>query len=265
MEEFDYVNSASIYKEAILNFLQTITINSHWSNRLNKIFEEDTTKIFNSKDYLAISTIILTDWSGPTYQGWDIQFPTGIYTESNKASYYSDLNKLQIKICGLLYVHSYECFEAYLQNCLQICYSCDAEGQKIIYGYLKFNPINHTKRLSDVRLFGSFERISPENWSNTINSSGISLRELWFLFSNVRHAITHSESLIKKGLVSISKNQFKLFTELFPTRELKPRLFTIEIDSKNLQTILKYLACFAYQIQKMLFFREMKIGIEGKH
>ena len=106
---------------------------------------------------------------------------------------------------------------------------------------------------SGIDLYNSIRFATKEilkNFSEK-NNQGINYKILWCVLSEVRHAITHSTSRIKKRKIQISADHFKVFNYFFNYEELNEEEILIIIDYKKFDVLIKRFSEYGFQFYKI--------------
>lgn len=248
------------YKIFLEVFFSTLLEYKHTSRRLNKILILDYQKYTEEKaSYYSGSTLLLSDWTGVTDKGWALPFHAGISRETSKEDYKNEIiNVLSREFC-LIYSQSYEALERYFKDCIfykimhDIEFSEEVRKKSNIEGEFKRENIKGGKELYKlVKKLGkkSLLKFSKENNIN------IKFGELLKVLSEVRHSIVHSNSVINKSKINITRHHFEIFTFLFNYYEIDNKQIKIELDFKKLEHLLGRLVEFAFQIFKAISIEE---------
>ena len=250
------------YKIFLDSFFENLLYFRHMSGRIDKVFQKE---IIDYREDEAIihfaSALIISDWTGPTDSGWEINFPTGIITETVKENYESEVRRILSKQLCLLYAQSFEAFERFVKDCLfnRICHD-DHIREFTISLLPKHEQLSFTrdKMPGGGNLFRVLKKAGRETYKEFTkkNNLNINFSELWAILSEARHSITHSESLIESGIFNKTKHNSEIFKFLFNLREMSPCLWLIELDYQKFERLMKRFSEFAYQIFKILSIEE---------
>jgi hypothetical protein len=88
--------------------------------------------------------------------------------------------------------------------------------------------------------------------SSQTNNYNLSFSEFWCVLSIVRHAITHSQSIIRKALVFKSLTHKLIFNHFFIYHECDQNNIEIRLNYDKLEKLIKSIAEFSFQIFKIL-------------
>ncbi|MFD3003574.1 hypothetical protein ACFS7Z_24670 [Pontibacter toksunensis] len=107
------------YREYLDQFFEKLLYYRHISGRINKVFQKDIQDYTSEQAKIHFaSALIISDWTGPTDNGWEINFHSGVSIETTKSNYESETRKIFSRQLCLLYAQSFESFERYLKDCL---------------------------------------------------------------------------------------------------------------------------------------------------
>ena len=112
---------ANPYKEYLNKFFQSLLYYRHINDRINKVFKKEI-EIYREDEAIIhfASALVISDWIGPTDNGWEINFATGIFAETEKDNYETEIERIFSRQLCLLYAQSFEAFEKYVKDCLLI-------------------------------------------------------------------------------------------------------------------------------------------------
>ncbi len=250
------------YKKYLDEFFEKLLYYRHISGRINKVFQKDIQEYTAEKAKLYFaSALVISDWTGPTDNGWEINFHTGIVAETTKDNYETEIKNISSRQLCLLYAQSFESFESFLKDCLY-----EKLGHQDTLREYTICLLPKNQRLSFTRdkmpggdnLFKLLKKSGGESFKNftSENNINIKFRELWTILSAVRHSITHNESLIESDLVNKSNHHFEIFKYLFDSKEVSENLLLIELENKKFEQLIKRFSEFAFQIFKILSIEE---------
>ncbi len=251
------------YKKHLYYFFEKLLYYRHINGRIDKVFQKDI-KVYSSEEAIIefISALVISDWTGPTDNGWEINFPTCHITETNKENYETEIRKFLSKQLCLLYAQSFESFERYLKNCLfeRIVRDDTIKAYAISLYSKKRRPSSITREnmLRGDGLFKVLKKAGGKSFNkfSSNNNLNIKFKELWTILSEVRHSITHRESLIEKKKVNKSSHHFGIFNYLFNSKNISDDLILIELTYGKFDNLIKRFSEFAFQIFKLLSIEE---------
>lgn len=240
------------YKKHLDNFFETVTDFKHTSNRLNKVLLKDVEKYTaEGARYFSGTSLVIGDWSGPTDNGWKLNFHTGIQKSTIKENYSNEIEKVLSREFGLAYSQCYEAFETLLKDLVNV---------KILSNQNFRESLPANKDYSRERLRGGddiFKLVKKaggkrfKNYSNQ-NNNNFKFSETFKIFSEIRHAITHSQGVFSPSKIPHDKYYQSLFEHLLPLNKLDEDSIQLKFDFKTLDRLLIYLSEFGYQVFKIL-------------
>lgn len=188
------------YKTYLDDFFLTLLDYRHSTNRLNKVLKKDVEIYTKEGAQLHFaSTLVISDWSGPTDKGWEINFHTGIFTETPKDTYEVEINKMLSREMCLMYSQSFEALEKFIKDCLYSKASRDVKLKDFIISVIHKKSNSKFKRDKmpggDI-LYKVLKKAGGKTFTkcSSVNNLNIRFSELWTVLSESRHAITHSRS-----------------------------------------------------------------------
>lgn len=224
----------------------------HTVSRINIVLKNDV-KLVSNKEIKVISgsALIISDWTGPTDEGWEINFHTGARRATLKENYNIEVKRIISNECCLAYAQAFEALEKYLKNCVFQKLQNNVEFRKTI-GYDE--KIARGRMPGGDELFKLVKKACGEYYQKFTheNNKNVKFKQFWTIISEVRHAITHSDCNISMSRISKSSYHFAAFEHLFNYSVIDDKTLHIELDYKGLERALKYIAEFSYQIYKCL-------------
>ncbi len=225
------------------------------TSRVSKVLKDDA-EIY-SKDgghYLSIAALIVSDWTGQTDDGWELNFHTGVTRLTN--DYEVEIENLISRECCLMFSQSFEALEKFIKDCIYYKIQTNESYKRSLN--LKEEAIERDKIKGGEELFKHFKKAGGNTYTkhSNENNKNIKFKELWVVLSEARHSITHSSAKIKKNKLNISKHHFDIFNYLFDSKTIDMEVLLIQLSYKRFEKLLKHLAEFAYQIFKILSIEE---------
>tara|TARA_R110000744_G_scaffold249450_3_gene365718 strand:+ start:3154 stop:3918 length:765 start_codon:yes stop_codon:yes gene_type:complete len=240
------------YKKHLDNFFETVTDFKHTSNRLNKVLLKDVEKYTaEGARYFSGTSLVIGDWSGPTDNGWKLNFHTGIQKSTFKENYSNEIEKVLSREFGLAYSQCYEAFETLLKDFISAKILSDQnfrEGLPAAKDYSRENLRGGDDIFNLVKKAGG-KRF--KNYSNQ-NNNNFRFGETFKVFSEIRHAITHSQGVLNSSKIPQDKYYQGLFEHLLPLNKLDDDSILLKFDYKTLDRLIIYLSEFGYQVFKIL-------------
>jgi hypothetical protein len=246
------------YKEFLELFFEKLLYYRHLSNRLDKVLKEDISKYTSEGAQIHLaSALIISDWTGPTDNGYELNFHSGVNYETTKNNYEIELNRIFTKQLCLLYAQSFESFERFLKDCLFDKQTRDNNLNEFIDNQVSeklSRPITRAKMPGGDTLFKILKKAGGLTFTEFSKSNNVNIRfnELWTILSETRHAITHNDSQINLSILKKSDHHWAIFEFLFAYQDNSEDSVLIELDYKKFDRLNKRFAEFAYQIFKIL-------------
>lgn len=250
------------YKKHLDIFFEKLLYYRHISGRIDKVLKKEI-EIYSSekaKMHFA-SALIISDWTGPTDNGWELNFHTGIFTETTKENYEVEIKNISSRQRCLLYAQSFESFERFLKDCLFDKLECDNEIREYVISLLPKNQnsvISRKNMPGGDKLFNVLKKVGGKTFKKFSASNNINMKfkELWTILSEVRHAVTHSESTIDLVTINKSDHHFDIFNYLFNSNIISDDKILIELDYKKFEKLIKRFSEFAFQVFKLMSIEE---------
>lgn len=240
------------YRIHLTNFFETITDFKHTADRLNKVLLKDVeTYTAEGAKYFSGTALVIGDWTGPTDNGWKLNFHTGVRKSTFKENYANEIEKVLSREFGLAFAQCYEAFETLLKDFAYV---------KIASNKTFRNSLTNKKFYTRGNLRGGdtiFELIKKAGGSrfkrySENNNNNFKFKEVFTVFTEVRHSLTHSQGKLKVSTIPNNKYYLELFEHLFPFNRLQGETVHLLFNYKALDRLLIYLAEFGYQIFKIL-------------
>jgi hypothetical protein len=266
------------YKPYLLSFFETITDFKHNSNRLNKVLLKDVERYTaEGAIYSSGTALIIGDWTGSTDNGWKLPFHTGIDKWTEKESYAKEIKNLLSRELGLSFAQCYEALETLLKDFANVKIISDETFRNSL-STEKYYSRNSLKGCNDIfdlikkvgaTRFKEYSRSSLKGGNDIFdlikkagatrfkeyskkNNNNFQFKEIFIIFSEVRHAITHSQGKLETSKIPKAKYYKELFEHLLPLNKLNAESISLKFEYKTLDHLLIYLAEFGFQIFKIL-------------
>lgn len=240
------------YRLHLNSFFETITDFKHTANRLNKVLLNDV-KIYTAEGarYFSGTALVIGDWSGPTDNGWKLNFHTGIQKSTLKENYANEINSVLSREFGLAFAQCFEALERFLKKVAREKGKTDQAIQNLLSDkkYSNGDSLKGGDAIFDLIKKACGSRFNEYSRDNNHN---FKFKEIFTSFAEVRHAVTHAQGELKVMKLSKSKYHKVLFEHLFPLNKLAGEVLPLAFDYKTLDRLLIYLAEFGYQIFKIL-------------
>ncbi len=250
------------YKKHLDIFFEKLLYYRHISGRIDKVLKKEI-EVYSSEDAIMhfASALIISDWTGPTDNGWELNFHTGIFTETTKENYEIEIKSISSRQRCLLYAQSFESFERFLKDCLFDKLERDDEIKEYVISLLPKNQnsvISRKNMPGGDKLFDILKKVGGKTFKNFSSNNNIDLKfkELWTILSEVRHAITHEESTVELTTINKSEHHLEIFNFLFDSKKISVDKILIELDFKKFNKLIKRFSEFAFQVFKLISIEE---------
>lgn len=248
------------YKKYLDELFSTLLEYKHTTQRFNTVLKKDAETYSKDKaTFHSMAALYISDWSGPTDNGWELPFPTGSIREIEKHNYHLEVEKIIIRECCLIYGQSFECLEKNFKDCVFTKAIHNNHIDDAIKKTLKLGQKSNRKTVPGGESLFKLIKLSGGNTFKELSKKSnlnIELGILWSILSEVRHSITHSRSIIETSKINLSNHHKDIFKSLFRYSEINKDYIQIEIDYKNLDRLIKTLSEFAFQVFKILSIEE---------
>lgn len=243
------------YKKHLSKFFNRLIELRHIVYRVSNLLNRSIKSYETAKEdrIIAGSSLIISDITGPTDRGWTINFHTGATKATFVKSYKSEVEKTISMEAGYAFAQSYEAVESLLKDLVYQKTQLDPDLLPRISKLLK-NGNDRAKYPGGDQLFKMIKIASGTYFAEYSNTNNYNLRfqYFWSVLSDARHAVTHSQSIIKRRLVFKSDIHSAIFEHFFPYNEVNEEEIEIVLDYKKLERLLKSVAEFGFQIYKIL-------------
>ena len=234
----------------------------HSTNRLYKVLKKDV-EIYSKEQAILhyMSRLVISDWTELSKNGWERNYNTGISIETPKEAYKDEIDQLLSREFCLIYAQCYEGFEKFIKDCLFNLASRNSNFYKFLISLTKNRKsieLNRNSMPSNRNLFKALEKAGGQTFKqySIVNNLNYNFKDVWFVLSESRHAITHSRSKLPKCKISNSINQLTLLDLLFNSKHIDNNTISIELDIEKYERLIKRLSEYAFQIFKSLSIEE---------
>ncbi|WP_405326102.1 hypothetical protein [Leeuwenhoekiella sp. LLG6367-2.1] len=240
------------YKEHLDIFFETVTDLKHTANRLNKVLLKDVEKYTKEQaKYFSGTALIIGDWTGPTDNGWKINFHTGISKSTFKENYASEIEKVLSREFGIAFAQSFEAFEKLLKDFVFIKIQTDTTFKMNLkpnkdYSRNKLNGGDEIFKLIKKACGKEFTKCSKHNNNNFMFS------EFFKIISEIRHSFVHSQGELMTSKIPKDKYYKSLFENLLPLNKLVNERIELKFNYKILDKLLIYISELGFQFFKIL-------------
>ncbi len=240
------------YQIHLAKFFETITDFKHTSSRLNKILLKDVENYSSQESlYFSGTSLIICDWTGPTENGCKINYQTGAHKSIYKEIYPIEIERLLSREFGFAFAQCFEALETLLKDIIFIKIHSDKTFRDSLPDGSNYSRQSLKGRYDIFKLIKKAGGTKFKNYSRT-NNYNFRFTETFKIFSEVRHAITHSKAELKTAKIPNNDYYRMLFRILLSKNELIGEKILLTFEYKTLDKLLIYLAEFGFQIFKIL-------------
>ncbi len=203
--------------------------------------------------FLSASALVISDWTGITDNGWVINFHTGIRKITYKEDYKIEVENIISQECCNAFAQSFEALERFFKDSIytkiQTDFSCKTQ-----LGFSSDDIISRDNLPGGEKLFELIKKAGKPHFRSFSdhNNNNIKFKEFWFIISQARHAIVHSNAQIDISKIDKSKTHTDIFLKYFNSLKTGDNILIIKLDYRMLDRVLKSVSEFAFQIFKAL-------------
>lgn len=247
------------YNQHIQNLFYRNLELRHTASQIKTVLKRSIVELEKStlEGFIQGSALAITDWTGPTDQGWDLVNHTGIHITTYRETYSIEIEKLISQECLYAFAQSFEALNKYLKDCVFTKIKSDAKycSELKILNQTAFqreeikggDSLFRWVKIACDPLFTDYSKL---------NNKDLKFKEFWTTLSEVRHAITHSNSIINIEKLKKTNYHFSIFCHLFNFEEIENNSIKIQLSFSDLSRILDRVSEFGYQVFKMLSINE---------
>jgi hypothetical protein len=248
------------YKIFLDNYFSTLLEFIHNCRRLDKVIILDIEKYTQTGSvYESNSTLILSDWTGKTDNGWVLPFHSGLFKNTSRENYKSEMISVLSRELCLMYCQSYESLEKFFKDCVFYKAKNDLNFNEDIKKTFKIEGVRTRENIKGGDLlYKAIKKVGKKTLHKLSkeNNTNIKFGELLKILSEVRHSITHSKSVIKKSKINKTQYHNQIFEFLFSYSEINNEQLRIELDFSKFEYLIIKLAEFGFQIFKAISIEE---------
>lgn len=240
------------YKTHLTKYFETIEDFKHTCIRLNKVLLKDVEKYSTEEaNFISATSLIIGDWTGPNDNGWKINYHTGVNKITFKENYSYEINNILSREFGMAYAQCYEALETLLKDLIYLKIETDLTFKNSLPMGVDYSR-HRLKGGEDIfKLIKKAGKIRFQKYSKS-NNPNFKFKEVFKVFSEIRHAIIHSRGVLKTSKIPNTEYYTRLFEHLLPLNNLDDETTVLKFDLKITNGILIYMAEFGYQIFKIL-------------
>jgi hypothetical protein len=218
------------------------------------------------EDLMHGTSLIITDLSGPTDDGWLYQYPTGNFDVKGE-DYLQMLDEFTSREAERVVAQGYEAFETYLFDVT--ARFCDAKSEQSLVDHFKGNLPKASERDLEAwkkAVRGVYRRKANSELIDLLRDLGHGLDEAemhtnnrgldivrWYQITReVRHAVTHSEGVISSEVIEgLDHKEIDVLRDNYPGA-MTDEGYALQLDVDSAQEALRTFAEYGYAIFKAL-------------
>jgi hypothetical protein len=218
------------------------------------------------EDLMHGTSLIITDLSGPTDDGWLYQYPTGNFDVEGE-DYLQMLDEFIGREAERVVAQGYEAFETYLYDVT--ARFCDAKSEQSIVDHFKGNLPKVPDRDLEAwkkAVRGVYRRKPNSDLIDLIrnlgqdlekaevhtNNRGLDLVRWYQITGEVRHAVTHSEGVISSKVIEgLDRKEIRVLRKKYPGAKTDEG-YALQLDVDSAQEALRTFTEYGYAIFKAL-------------
>ncbi len=256
-EDNSYYNDLRLFYERLIVLRHNAYFMNNMMNATLKSYSD-----VSPEHLISASALVISDITGVTDNGWDINFHTGISKSVFANGFNDEVARLISVECCYVLAQSFEALEKLFKNfvyekCkLDDFFSEDIKTEKI-------NPQDRVTYPGGESLLKLIRKATKENFNSYSESNNYRLKfsVFWKTISELRHAVTHSQNIIKNEKIFKSNDYTNLARHFASFNPINENESEILLDYKKIDRLIKSIAEFAYQVFKIL---SIERGFEWK-
>ncbi len=244
------------YTDYLKNYYTRLLTLRHYAFRIDKILTDSITTIVNLEniddDFLLHgSRLAISDWTSNPSE----IFSTGIRVRTLKNDYEQEIQTIISQEFGFAFAQSFEALETFMKDCIFNKISRNEDFKNSLKPKDPMNLQRNNMPDGD-NLFIWVKKACGKYFNEYSNKNNkvLNFTDFWKLIALVRHAITHSSSMIKKEKIEVKK--WQIFNSIFDHEEINPETIKIKLNRSTFNLASDQLAEFGFQIFKMLSLEE---------
>lgn len=218
------------------------------------------------EDPMHGTSLIITDLSGPTDDGWLYQYSTGNFDVEGE-DYLQMLDEFVGREAERVVAQGYEAFETYLYDVT--ARFCDAKSEQSLVNHFRKNLPKALERDLEAwrkAVRGVYRRKPNSNLIDLIrnlgqdlddaevhtNNRGLDLVRWYQITGEARHAVTHSEGVISNKVIEgLDLKEIRVLKKNYPGSKTDEG-YVLHLDVDSAQEALRTFAEYGYAIFKAL-------------
>ncbi|MDR6808840.1 uncharacterized protein YdcH (DUF465 family) [Dyadobacter sp. BE34] len=243
------------YQPSLQEFLGNINQLKIRSLHFKSVLEQSVKRYDNDLNReiqtITSSALIISDWTGPTENGWKLNHHSGIFNSIRQETYANDAYYMLSFHCQYSFVQMFERVNTLFKEWIM---TRSSKNVAILEYRKETNKVMYDRSTlpGGDKLFALVMKAAGEKAKkySSKNHENIKFKEFWTVVSDARHAITHSQGRILKSTAFKTKYHEALFDRLFPESTEIDNCITIHMNYRNLDRVGTLLAEYAIQFFK---------------
>jgi hypothetical protein len=238
------------YKPFLTIFFDRLIELQHAMYRLSNILN-NAIKDYPDDSRFSGSGLIISDITGETDRGWEINFHTGSTAITEGISFKNEVDRLILEECRYTVAQSFESLERLLKH---LIFQKTVIDPSFVESYPAFKDIQRHQMPGGKKLIEIVSKSCRPlfNQFSDKNNYGIRFSEFFKILLAVRCAIVHDESLIKRSEIFKSQEYQRIYNHFFTLSDPGAEKIEISLNQVQLAKLIKYIAQYGFQIFKML-------------
>lgn len=252
------------YQQHIETFFSRIVELQHTANQITSTLRKSVISYESLKSsyFISYAALVISDWTGPTDNGWVIKYHTGKSRTIHRKDYAVEVERMISNECCYAFAQSFEALETFIKDCVFTKTQRDKDYLDYVISKSKKvvdrSTFHRTLLPGGDALFNLMKiAASPHYVKNSKrNNMNIKFKEFWTVLSEARHSVVHSSSNLELPKIKKTDYHFHLFESFFSYSHAEEEKVLIELGIEKLDKLLKAISEFSFQIFKMLSAKE---------
>lgn len=245
----------NLYYPDLRKFYERLIVLRHNAYFMNNMMNATLKKYSNvpPEHLISASALIISDITGETDNGWELNFHTGVSKTVLAKEFNNEVSRLISIECCYVLAQSFEALEKLFKNFIYEKCKLDNLFFEVIKTE-KFNPQDRSNYPGGDSLLKLIRKATKEDFNKYSESNNYKLKfsVFWKTISELRHAITHSQNIIKNEKIFKSKDYTNIARHFASFSPITQNEVEIVLDYKKIDRLLKSIAEFAFQVFKIL-------------
>lgn len=226
------------YRNYLYYFYNKSNYYFHISYRLENVLNKELKVISHENmEFYSSNGLIVSDWTGKTDYGWVLPFHTNVFTTTDGENYVQEMNKIKSRENLMNFAQSLEVFQGFLKDCIT------HKNKLIKRDQLKHNHIILQKL--------AFEGGATFQNNSNHNHNNYRFEVLFGVLVELRHAITHSNSIVEKNKIIKDIYSEYLFRHMMPEAIFEKDKIILVMPFDSFRRNMRILNEFAFQLYKI--------------